>query len=280
MPEDTEILTREGWKKKDDLTIGEGILTYNMERRTTEWQPLEDKAEYPFNGELVTLSNAYGFKYQFTQDHRVVVIEKYKDQRKIVLAKDLKTHQHIPLVAPHEFEKESILSVTDAALLGWLVTDGYFRVRKRSPNSFEAMLYQKKPEMVAEIRRVFSEYISSESIHPETGTICFRIKAKSLSKIRKVFSSKEDLPKIVTRLSEEACRAMYRAMLDAEGTEVNGFISFPQNNGPVLDAFQILCYMLGKAGHIRKKSCRGHFGTENEHSSIYVKIGDKLQLYK
>jgi predicted nucleotidyltransferase len=283
VPADTEILTKNGWKHKEDLIIGEDVLTYNMEKRITEWQPVQDKAEYPFNGDLVTLKNSYGFKYQFTEDHRVVVIEKYNDQRKIVLAKDLKTHQHIPLVAPHKFTEDSILSVTDAALLGWLVTDGYFRTRDHSPNSFEAMLYQKKPEMVSKIRSMFADYISSESIHPDTGTICFRLKAGEMMNIRKVFSSKEDMPSIVTRLSEDACNAMYQAMLDAEGTVtlgVGGSTAFPQNDGPVLDAFQILCYMLGKAGHIREKNCKGHFGQDGKQHTIYVKKGDKLQINK
>lgn len=275
VPEYTEILTREGWKTYDQLRVGEEALTYNIQKRTTEWQEVQDKAAYPFDGDLVTIQNSYGFKYQFTEDHRVVVIEKYKDQRKVVLAKDLKTHQHIPLVAPHEFTGVSVLSETDAALLGWLVTDGYFRVRAKSPNSFEAMLYQKKAECVELIRDKFAEYISSESVHPETGVICFRLKAAKLGEIRKVFGSKDDLPGIVTQLGEKECQAMYDAMLAAEGTAVNGFVAFPQNNGPVLGAFQILCYMLGKAGHIRPKTCRG-----KEQHSLYVKKGDKIQLSK
>lgn len=273
VPAHTEILTMGGWKKKDEISVGEFVLTYNMERRETEWQPVEDVAEYQFDGDLVTLSNAYGFKYQFTEDHRVVVIEKYGDKRKMVLAKDLKTHHHIPIVAPHTFTGESILSPKEAALLGWLVTDGYSRVREHSPNSFEAMLYQKKPDMVEKIRREFGEYITSESVHPTTGTICFRLGAKTIERIRAVYSIKEDLPGVVTRLSREACEAMYQAMLDAEGTSCNGFVAFPQNEGPVLDAFQVLAYLLGKAGHIRSKKGQ-------EHKSIYVKNRDKIQLYK
>lgn len=280
VPEYTEILTRRGWKKYNELIIGEEALTYNLETRVTEWQNVESKAAYQFDGNLVTIQNSYGFKYQFTEDHRVVVIEKYKDQRKIVLAKDLKSHQHIPVVAPHQFVGDSVLSETESALLGWLVTDGYFRTRKYSPNSFEAVLYQKKAADVESIREKFSEYISSESIHPDTGVICFRLKANKLKTIRKLLKSKDDLPEIVTRLGKNECKAMYEAMLSAEGTATNRFVAFPQNNGPVLDSFQILCYMLGKAGHIRPKICGNKFGTDNEHSSIYVKSRDKIQLYK
>jgi len=280
VPEDTEILTREGWKRHESLNTGEKVLTYNLKTRCTEWQKVQNKAVFPFDDELITIKNKWGFKYQFTEDHRMVVIEKYKDQRKIVLAKDLKSHQHLPIVAPHDFVEKSILNETESSLLGWLVTDGYFRTRKYSPNSFEAMLYQKKPDRVEMIREKFSDYISSESVHPETGVICFRLKAGELGAIRNVFKLKDDLPAIVTRLGEKECQAMYEAMISAEGTKVNGFVAFTQNEGPVLDAFQILCYILGKAGHIRPKKANGKFSKIEDHKSIYVKKRDRVQLFK
>jgi len=274
VPTTTEILTRDGWKAHDELALGEEVLTYNIETRTTEWQPVQDKAVLDYDGPLVTLNNSFGHKYQFTPDHRCVVIEQYKDKRKVVLAKDLKSHHKLPVVAPHEFSTGSVLNETEAALLGFLVTDGYFRTRKESPNSFEAVLYQKKPGEVQWIRDTFKDYISSESVHPQTGVICFRLSAPKISKIRSVFQTKEDLPSVITRLGQAECRAMYDAMMRAEGSSANGATQFPQNRGPVLDGFQILCYMLGKAGHIRDK--RGGTG----HAALYVKGRDKISVHK
>jgi hypothetical protein len=278
VPEDTEILTREGWKKHSELQIGEEVMSYSMEKRETEWQALLDCVSFDVDEDLVTLSNVQGkHQFRFTKEHRVPVIEQYKDKRKMVLAKDLKQHHKIPLVAPHRFEEGSILSPIDAALLGWLVTDGYFRIRSYSPQSFEAMLYQKKPEMVKEIRSRFADYITSESVHPTTETICFRLRAKSLRKIRKVFTSKDDLPGIVTRLNKESCEAMFQAMMMAEGSVVEhkNFAAFPQNDGPVIDAFQILCYRLGMAGHIRDKNSNGV-----SQKSLYIKRRDRISIHK
>jgi hypothetical protein len=139
------------------------------------------------------------------------------------------------------------------------------------------MLYQKKEADVENIRRDFSDYISTEAVHRGTGVICFRLKSEKLKAIRAVFKSKDDLPGIVTRLGLNECQAMYDAMLAAEGTSVNSLVAFPQNAGPVLDAFQILCYMLGKAGHIRPKNCGEG---KDKCYSLYVKKRDKIQLNK
>lgn len=272
VPIETEALTRNGWRFRKDLTVGTEVLTYNVQTHETEWQPVKDIADFDFNDDLHTLTNKHGHKYRWTKDHRIPVIEQYKNKRKIVRSHELKSHHKIPVTAPHIFTGHSVLSVSDAALVGFLVTDGYFRWRG---NSFEAMLYQKKPSVVEWIRTTFGSYIMSESVHPDTGVICFRLSAASTSAIQPMFRSKEDLPSIVTRLGKEECLAMYEAMMLAEGTETEGCTSFPQNDGPVIDAFQILCYMLGKAGHIRNKNC----GNSTQ-KAIYVKRRDKISVHK
>lgn len=274
VPEETEILTKDGWKTHQELSGDEVVLTYNLTSRETEWQGIQGCAVFNFDDELITLSNKHGFKFQFTKEHRVPVLEQYKNQQKVVLAKDLKSHHKIPIVAPHKFDDESILSEKDAGLLGWIVTDGYFRWRG---NGFESMIYQSPKKCADAIRHEYGEYISSESIHPDTGVICFRLKAAMVTNIKQLLKSKADMPKIVTRLDHKACNAMYNAMLDAEGTIANGFIAFTQNNGPVLDAFQILCYRLGMAGNVRPKKAGGK---NPEHSAIYVKRRDRVSIHK
>ncbi|HUU53144.1 MAG TPA: hypothetical protein VMW44_00720 [Candidatus Bathyarchaeia archaeon] len=273
VPVDTEILTKEGWKFYDQLTIGEDVLTYNTDNRTTEWQGLEDFAVKPVDEPLETFTNSYGFRYRFTKDHRVVVGVKYKNREKIVLAKDIKSHHSIPLAAPHVFKGKSILSAKDAAVLGWVVTDGYFRQRGKH---FESMIYQSPKNYAAKIRKEFSEYISSESIHPDTGVICFRLKAAKTRNIFKVFKSYDDLPKAVTRLDEKACLAMRNAMMEGDGHDagVKGR-SFTQKRQSAIDAFQILCYRLGEVFNIRPVKKFNHI----IHGG-YIRKNKKLQVFK
>ena len=65
---------------------------------------------------------------------------------------------------------------------------------------------------------MFGGWINSNKAHPDTGVLCFRIKASALENIKKYFQSKDDLPSIVTRLDEKALKAMFEAMMDAEGS--------------------------------------------------------------
>lgn len=282
VPADAEILTRNGWKTVYDLDVNEKdqfeeeVLTYNVEGDLTEWQPLEDVSIFGTSGphDLMTLSNSNGTKFRFTEEHRWPVIEQYGNKRKIVRSCDFKSHYKIPVVAPHRNEGTSILSTHDATLLGWIVTDGYFRKRDHSPNSFEAMIYQSPKKHADKIRAMFSDDISSESVHPDTGVICFRIKAASLGNIRIHFSSKDDLPSIVTRLDTPSLKAMFEAMMDAEGSchKTSGDAFGQKDGGPVLDAFQIICYLLGKAFNI------GHY--KNGQHAGYIKKRDKISLHK
>ena len=48
--------------------------------------------------------------------------------------------------------------------------------------------------------------------------VALNVKIEDLREILKVFTSKYDLPKIVTRLSREAGQAMWQAMMHADGT--------------------------------------------------------------
>jgi len=54
----TECLTYDGWKRYNDLTIGELILTYNQDTDTLEYQPIEKINITPdYQGEMIQLKS-------------------------------------------------------------------------------------------------------------------------------------------------------------------------------------------------------------------------------
>lgn len=254
VPDNTEILTKKGWKFYNEISIGDSVLTYNLGSDRSEWGPIKDIAIFDYDGDLLEIGHSH-HRFTFTKDHRVPVVKDRSLIRRIVRAYELKDGDKIPLAADVDIRTSSILTARDAALLAWIVTDGYFRWRG---NHFESMIYQSPKKYAAKIRRLFGTYISSESIHPDTGVICFRLRAESTKRITKYFKSKNDLPGIVTRLNREALEGMFEAMMDAEGCRNNANLkykngmgdSFSQKLGPVIDAFQIICLLLGKSFHI------------------------------
>ena len=262
-PSDTEIFTREGWRTYEQIKVGDDVLTWNKETDRTEWQPIKKLAKFDYDAELDVFENQH-VKFRWTPDHRVPVKENqhtvkrpsgtyhYDEKRYIVRSYELNSHHRIPLVAPHEFnEEEPILSPYDAEMLGWIVTDGYSRWRGES---FEGVIYQSPKKHADYIRDTFSDSITSESIHPDTGVICFRLSADSTRKIKEVFKSKQDMTSIVTRLCRKGAERMYDAMVKAEAADMpeNHMTCFTQKRDDVMDAFQMLAYINGKAGNVKK----------------------------
>jgi hypothetical protein len=91
------------------------------------------------------------------------------------------------------------------------------------------------------------------------------------------FKSKDDLLSIIGGLSREAAEAMWQALFDAEGwtTPGTGQQGFSQVAGPVLEAFQMLCYLTGRACSLGAPRATGHGGVINQ---TYVRKQGYLQV--
>lgn len=77
MSDDTEILARTGWKKLSEVILGEEVLTWNPKRNRSEYQPVEDKQAYYFNGELLHFSSKY-VDQMVTPQHKMWVGKKVR----------------------------------------------------------------------------------------------------------------------------------------------------------------------------------------------------------
>jgi len=266
VPTDAEILTKDGWKKYNEVVIGEEVLTYDYKTKKLVWQPLQDKAVFEYNGQLMRLGNTR-MEFLATFDHRWVVNDGKRE--KIVRGYQLRSNHKIPLTGDYQ-PNESILTPREAAILGWIVTDGYFRWRG---NYFEAVIYQHPKKYAKEIRKLLGTDCSSEFVHPDSGVICFRIKASALKNIKKYLRSKDDLMSIVTRLNKEAMAEMRRAMLMAEGG-ISGrkkdCLFFTQEDNNVRDAFQFLSQMLGEPIILKK---RGGYVKKRRYMKVFGAIG-------
>jgi len=260
VPTDHEILTQQGWKKHDALKKGEKVMAYDVKTGELRWESLIDVATFDFDGEL----RRFGIcndrhEFLFTDDHRwpVEVIRTkvkgkwYGGDRKIVRSYELNTSHKIPLSGNYT-RKKSVLSPRLAAILGWVVTDGYHRWRKKT--YCEMVVYQSPNKHMGELCLLLGT--KDRAPHPATGVVCIPVALADVKAITKVFKCKEDMPRIVSQLSRKAAEAMYDAMLKAEGSHhARAGTHFAQTEGPVLEAFQILCLLVGKHANISGSGC-------------------------
>ena len=65
----TTVLTKDGWKKYEELEVGQLVLTYNQEREVKEWKPiLEIIPEH--EDDVWQMQHSHSFKVQATSNHR------------------------------------------------------------------------------------------------------------------------------------------------------------------------------------------------------------------
>ncbi len=286
VPISHEILTKSGWKKYDKLKKGESVLTSTI-KGMLEWQRLEDVAVFDYDGVLKKFERKCG-KFLFTNDHRwltettktTIKNKEYGGTRQIKRTYELNTSDIIPLTGKYT-NKKHLLSPRLIAILGWVVTDGYFRWRG---NHCEMVIYQHPKKFLKDVEILTGT--KRRKPHPQSGVCAVPVALKDIKKINTIFKDKKDLPKIITKLSNEEIDLMYLAMMRAEGyctqrikngyiSKQKGFSQDPIKNKYVADAFQILLFLRGMIGNISQKGI-------NLKTTRYLKVsgGIKEEYYK
>ena len=279
VPISHEILTQGGWKYYNELKIGEKVLTYNIQTEALEWQKLDNIALFDFNGVLKRFERRGG-KVLFTDDHRWATTEMktfvklnkwYGGERKIKKTFELKTSDLIPLTGNYNNDN-SILTPREAAILGWVVGDGYSRWKG---NYCEMVVYQSPKKYLKKVIDLLGT--KPRKPHPKTGVVCVPVAKKDVKEIVKYYKDKSSLKNIIGLLSKEAILAIWEALFLAEGFTdegTQGFAQDPIKNKEVLDCFQILTILIGKTGNL---SSKGMYIKNSKY--LYVKEGIGEEYY-
>lgn len=262
VPDDCEILTRDGWRTVDGLIAGSTeVLVYEHHSGEAHWEILNKVATFDFDGDLNVVGGVRG-NFSCTEDHGWPIFTQ-RGHRRLAKAKDLKDGHRIPLV-PENCVLEQRIECTkrEAALIGWLYTDGYHR-----PG--EAYICQKKPHHLAAIRSLLGDDIQRESVI-ENGTVYLYLKLELRHRLLSLCGSHDDLSRFATRISRENLEALWQAMWDADGGERHrSGAFFAAEDAATFDAFQIASALLGKVVQGGK---RGGY-LRKAHTSLKVKTG-------
>lgn len=255
VPLSSEILTRHGFLPFSMAEVGEEVLSYNIHSDQCEWTPLLKVSVFP-NAQLVRLRNEHGWEFDCTPDHKWAVTRELWKSREIALlpTNEIKTSTRVIMSAKAP-SGDHPLTPTEAAILAWLVTDGTIR---RKGNHVRGQIGQTKPAQVERIRElvgsVSTEHLGKARTRTFPGGKTYNtlpgykwdIPAPILRPLleKAQYYDKPDLIPLVLKLSTEARASMLEVMMDAEG-DARG--NFYQNDGPVLEAFQLLATLEGKA---------------------------------
>jgi len=280
VPDESEMLTRQGWKTYDSLSIGEEVAQYDMNHDTWSWGPLLAKQAFEFDGELHTVAIRNG-KFRSTMNHRwptetrvrqSVQVGGQKKSKDIGRRKQWRTSEtlvddsYLIACSEHNYRATSKCSPRDAAILGWLVTDGFIRCRRpneRLPVSerhWEGRIYQHPSKFLNNVIELLPDSIPCKP-HPESGVVAVNVPASDMRRVLSFIDfDVQNLPSLVLQLTKESADAMRVAMFQAEGCSTSGrnrdvehFAQDPTINPSILEAFQLLSLMNGRAANLSQR---------------------------
>lgn len=125
LDEETEILTKDGWKK--DVEIGEEVLTFNKDTGESVFKPVLAKVRREMEQDEYFVSiKGQSSDIRVTNKHRMLYDNKRRKGWKIKTAEevaDLKDGVYLPVSGKGKFKG---VPLTDAELtfIGWVMTDG------------------------------------------------------------------------------------------------------------------------------------------------------------
>ena len=141
LSEDTEILTKEGWKKHEDVYLTDEIMTLNTKTEKLEWNGIEDIWKYKHYKEHINFKTDT-VDLSVTPDHKMIYSwgnRSTNPKINIASAKQLAGFSApFDILQSGNFDYKGIsLSDDKLRLLGWIISEGSFcRGRKGKPYAF------------------------------------------------------------------------------------------------------------------------------------------------
>ena len=264
----TEALTRNGWKKHNELSLDDDLLTLDPVTDEITWQPLEKISLFNYDGKLVRWNNH--IDALTTPNHRWLVESRHGRKREYTreiartseatsgdsAIEDLTQGSRIITGGgkPLTFSANAKWADELVELAGWYITEGSDTYSGANRDWHSMTISQSEsanPEKVADIRRIqkywqqtgatFSEYPPSKS-----GTTVWYIGKGVKEALEEVAPGKQITPEFLTSLTHEQACLFHKVLLDGDGTRAGeGGATWYQDNVARKDGYQMLCAMLG-----------------------------------
>jgi len=258
--EQTQCLTVSGWKTYQELTIGEQIGVYDMDKQVITFTTLEDIAAYPVIEQPMIKLRGRSLDQLLTPNHRCV-LRRRSGKDVFVRADELVPSNSVIVAAPWKYNGKDFPPRL-AALLGWYVTEGSY-------GKDCVHIYQSEsanPEYCQEIRQLlndegatYSEYVSNRKYKGRPNkAITWRITG-AVANILLGLSPKKRLPAGYLGWNLESLQVLWDALMKGDGhfREANRQ-TFVQKDYKLISQVQALGTRLGYATTLRKRSQGTH----------------------
>src|ERR1035437_4073017 len=300
---ETEILTSEGWKKHDELVVGEDVLTLNHETGKSEWHPLKEVATFDLVDAPMIEMSARTHSSVTTPNHRWPVkrMHQYRSptdrNREWTTTETMYAQDQIIVAAPSG-DRPFAPSIKDdlVELVAWFWTEGH--VPEGAKFCF---ITQKKQDGRERIERclhsVFGEPYERSHYRPKDGTAnawiarvrddgthTYRIAAPHAEEILQYIDQDGHAPTMdfLFALTEDQLELFVEASLMGDGVNSklagkSGIQALGQKRRIAAERFQIACIMAGRTAHMSVRIRNDTDGRPNPHEPHYLVSVGKTQ---
>lgn len=221
LSEDTEILTLDGWKRYNEVEIGDSIYTFNINNGEIETKLVTYVFRKEYSGIMYNLKNRSQSQL-ISPNHRVVRkvfnTEKYRLDR----IEDLLSYSS-PLIIPVAGENKNPdypISDEELKIFSWILSEGSIE----REGSHRVSIYQSKethPENYEEIIQLLEDLNFEYSVkeqHSLGKCKHIRLKPKSSKAIHELIGAKvKKFPEYLYRLSKRQARLFLETYLKGDG---------------------------------------------------------------
>lgn len=264
-PMDTELLTPSGFKKYDEISIGDEVINYNAETMRLENDIVIDYAA-PHKQEVISMSHGHNWEVTSTPGHRWYCTKRVDKgvggriyEPRVVFTEDVNTEHRIITSAP--YKSEGNITPDEAALIAWSYADGNVMISQKTGKTSQGKLFnrqeyrvrliqkQGKPQVLI-IDSLLSRLGITSNKSVDSSGMCrwelSSINTRPIFRRAGIWSKEINHSTFVLSLSEEARKAWLGAICLAEGTRrKHGEWRIAQNSGPLCEAIKLAGFLCG-----------------------------------
>lgn len=269
---DTEILTTSGWKRYNEISVGDEILSFNVSSFKVEKDTIKDIHIYDGDFDVYRFKNQ-SFDSISTPDHRWVS-STHDTKPRFVTAEKIASVEHSPTYPilkmwDNSFSDNSNFTDSQLRVISYLMTDGYFSDKDKP---YRAQLIQS--ENKDKNKRVYLDMINSlndcgikfsDSLRDHNCHYLYLYQCDFTEFIRSTFSDHVLTYDFISSLSQRQARIMVDCFVDCDGSSdkrYNGGRRVTFSSKQKADVFQYLCTVAGFASNMYSRDCIGdrHYG--------------------
>ena len=255
--EATEALTQRGWLGHDEINETDVILSYDHRAKQLAWSKIGGIFSDHYHGKMFHLTGV-GIDALVTPGHKFVTTEGTK-RVEYLLEKD----QLVLLSDGVEAPLEPQYSDSFVELMGWVVTEGSFYYRGKTPrltiNQNEGEFADRIRKCLYELSPGFGEYIKRRTIKGAVSShIAFTVRKGLTLDIITALGGKTEgkrlTPEFILSLTKHQRILLINTMIDADGWRTESIsrtgklythLGYCQKDQGHLDAFVMLCTLAG-----------------------------------